>query len=87
VVSGLLVVPAATARLLARSLRQMQLGAMALAAIESTLGLVLAFQLDLPPGATISVLAASVYLVLVITVPLRARLEQRATPPIVGELA
>jgi ABC-type Mn2+/Zn2+ transport system permease subunit len=86
-VSGLLVVPAATTRLLARSLRQMQLGAIVLAAIESTLGLVLAFQLDIPPGATISVLAASVYLVLVIAVPLRARLERRAISPIAGELA
>jgi ABC-type Mn2+/Zn2+ transport system permease subunit len=80
-------VPAATTRLLARSLRQMQLGAIVLAAIESALGLVLAFQLDIPPGATISVLAASIYLVLVIAVPLRARLERRASSPIAGELA
>ena len=35
VVSGLLVVPAATARLLARSVRQMQIGGVALAAVES----------------------------------------------------
>jgi zinc transport system permease protein len=81
------VVPAATARLLARSLRQLQLGAMALAAIESTLGLALAFQLDIPPGATISVLAASVYLALVIALPLRARLAHRASAAIGGELA
>jgi hypothetical protein len=48
---------------------------------------VLAFQLGIPPGATISVLAASIYLVLVIAVPLRARLERRAISPIAGELA
>jgi ABC-type Mn2+/Zn2+ transport system permease subunit len=87
VVSGLLVVPAATARLLARSVLQLQLGATLLAAVESALGLVLAFQLDVPPGAAIAVLAAAVYLVLVLAIPLRARLERRSAPPIVGELA
>ena len=87
VVSGLLVVPAATARLLARSVLQLQLGATLLAAVESALGLVLAFQLDVPPGAAIAVLAASVYLVLVLAIPLRARLERRFAPPIAGELA
>ena len=66
VVSGLLVVPAATARLLARSLRQMQIGASLLAAAEATVGLVLAFRLDVPPGAAIAVLAASIYLVAVL---------------------
>jgi ABC-type Mn2+/Zn2+ transport system permease subunit len=87
VVSGLLVVPAATARLLARSVRQMQIGATLLAALESTVGLVLAFRLDVPPGAAIAVLAASVYLVAVIAIPLRARLEHRLARPIAGELA
>jgi ABC-type Mn2+/Zn2+ transport system permease subunit len=87
VVSGLLVVPAATARLLARSVLQLQLGATLLAAVESALGLVLAFQLDVPPGAAIAVLAASVYLVLVLVIPLRARLGRRSVPPIAGELA
>jgi ABC-type Mn2+/Zn2+ transport system permease subunit len=87
VVSGLLVVPAATARLVARSLPQMQLGATALAAVESTLGLVLAFHLDVPPGAAIAVLAASVYLAAVLVLPLRAQLVRRTAPPIAGELA
>ena len=87
VVSGLLVVPAATARLLARSVRQMQVGAMLLAALESVAGLIAAFQLDVPPGAAIAVLAASVYLVLVLALPLRARLEARHAPPLAGGLA
>jgi ABC-type Mn2+/Zn2+ transport system permease subunit len=87
VVSGLLFVPAATARLVARSLRQLQLGAVALAAVESVLGLVLAFHLDVPPGAAIAVLAAGVYLVVVLAVPVRARLADRLAPPIAGELA
>jgi ABC-type Mn2+/Zn2+ transport system permease subunit len=86
-VSGLLVVPAATTRLLARSVRQMQVGATALAAVESVLGLVLAFQLDVPPGAAIAVLAAGVYLVLVIAVPLRARLERHSAIPLLGDAA
>ncbi len=81
VVSGLLVVPAATARLLARSVRQMQVGGTVLAAVEATIGLALAFQLDVPPGAAIAVLAASVYLLVVIAVPLFRRLERRRLAP------
>ncbi|HEY1480147.1 MAG TPA: metal ABC transporter permease [Gaiellales bacterium] len=87
VVSGLLVVPAATARLVSRSLRQMQAVAALLAALESTLGLALAFQLDVPPGAAIAVLAASVYLVLVLAVPAWSRLVDRSSTLVPGELA
>ena len=81
VVSGLLVVPAATARLLARSVRQVQVGGALLAVVEGTIGLALAFHLDVPPGAAIAVLAASVYLVVVIAVPLFRRLERRRLAP------
>ena len=81
VVSGLLVVPAATARLLARSVRQVQVGGALLAAVEATIGLALAFHLDVPPGAAIAVLAASVYVVVVIAVPLFRRLERRRLAP------
>lgn len=63
VVAGLLVVPAATARLVARSIGQLQLIAIALAAIESTAGLWIAYREDIPPGAAIAVLATAVYLV------------------------
>jgi ABC-type Mn2+/Zn2+ transport system permease subunit len=65
----------------------MQAGATVLAAVESTLGLVLAFHLDVPPGAAIAVLAASVYLVAVLVLPLRAQLVRPSARPIVGELA
>jgi manganese/iron transport system permease protein len=85
VVSGLLVVPAATARLLARSVREMQIGGAALAAVESTIGLALAFRLDVPPGAAIAVLAATAYLVVVVAVPLQRRLERRRILPALGE--
>ena len=63
VVAGLLVVPAATARLAARSLGQLQLLAIAIAALESTAGLSIAYREDIPPGAAIAVLATAVYLV------------------------
>jgi ABC-type Mn2+/Zn2+ transport system permease subunit len=86
VVSGLLVVPAATARLRARSLRQMQLAASLLAAGEAVLGLILAFRLDVPPGAAIAVLAASVYLVALLALPLRTRFGARLAP-LAGRLA
>jgi zinc/manganese transport system substrate-binding protein/manganese/iron transport system substrate-binding protein len=81
VVSGLLVVPAATARLVARSVRQVQVGGALLAAVEATVGLALAFHLDVPPGAAIAVLAASVYLVVVLAVPVFRRLERRRLAP------
>jgi ABC-type Mn2+/Zn2+ transport system permease subunit len=80
VVSGLLVVPAATARLVARSVRQVQLGGVVLAAAEAVLGLILAFHLDVPPGAAIAVLAAAVYLVAILAVPAWARLARTSRP-------
>jgi manganese/iron transport system permease protein len=55
-VGTLLVLPAATARLLARTVRELQLAAIALALLEGTGGLLLAYHLDLPPGPAIAVL-------------------------------
>jgi ABC-type Mn2+/Zn2+ transport system permease subunit len=55
-VSTLLVVPAATARLLARSLGALLGAAVALAALEGAAGLLLAYHLDLPPGPAIAVI-------------------------------
>jgi ABC-type Mn2+/Zn2+ transport system permease subunit len=74
-VSGLLVVPAATARLVSGSVRELQLVAMVLAAVEGTAGLVMAFELDVPPGAAIAVLAAAVFLAVSLAV-----LPSRRTP-------
>jgi ABC-type Mn2+/Zn2+ transport system permease subunit len=67
-VSGLLVVPAATARLVTRSVRELQLVATGLAAVEATAGLALAFELDVPPGAAIAVLAAAIFLAVTLAV-------------------
>ena len=66
--------------------RQLQLGASCSRRSSRPLGLVLAFQLDVPPGAAIAVLAASVYLVLVLASPARSPRASRR-PAIAGELA
>jgi ABC-type Mn2+/Zn2+ transport system permease subunit len=55
-VSTLLVVPAATARLLTASLGALLAAAVALAALEGVAGLLLAYHLDLPPGPAIAVI-------------------------------
>lgn len=57
----MLVTPAATARLFARSLRQMTLTGVVLGVSEGVVGLVLSYHLDAPPGATIGLLAAAVF--------------------------
>jgi manganese/iron transport system permease protein len=58
-VSTLLVVPAATARLLTGSLGALLTAAVALAALEGVAGLLLAYHLDLPPGPAIAVIGGA----------------------------
>lgn len=58
-VSTLLVVPAATARLLTDSLVTLLTAAVALAALEGAAGLLLAYHLDLPPGPAIAVIGGA----------------------------
>jgi ABC-type Zn uptake system ZnuABC Zn-binding protein ZnuA/ABC-type Mn2+/Zn2+ transport system permease subunit len=60
-VSALLVLPAATARLWTRTLGSWQLASIALAAAEGTAGLWLAVQANVPPGAAIAVVAGAVF--------------------------
>lgn len=60
-VGTLLVVPAATARLLAGDLRRLQLYATGLAAAEGVGGLLLAYEYDLPPGPAIALLGGLVF--------------------------
>ena len=64
-VSAIIVIPAATARLFARSVRSLEVGAGLLALAEGLAGLVLAFELDVPPGAAIAVLGGVIYAVAV----------------------
>ena len=60
---ALYVVPAATARLWIHDLRTWQLASVALAAIEGVGGLWLAIEVNVPPGATVAVLAGGVFAV------------------------
>jgi ABC-type Mn2+/Zn2+ transport system permease subunit len=59
--TALLVVPAATTRLLTGRIQVWQLATVALAAIEGTLGLWLAVELNAPPGATVAVVAGAAF--------------------------
>jgi ABC-type Mn2+/Zn2+ transport system permease subunit len=62
-VTVVLVVPAATVRLLAPSVRALRLGAVALGAVEAVAGLVLAWELDVGPGPALAVLSGAVFAV------------------------
>jgi ABC-type Mn2+/Zn2+ transport system permease subunit len=62
-VGTLLVIPAATARLLTDDLKRLQLSAIALAAAEGVGGLLIAYELDLPPGPAIAALGGAVFAV------------------------
>ena len=62
-VSALFVLPAATARLWTRTLLSWQVASVALAAVEGTLGLWLAFETNVPPGAAIAVIGGAVFAV------------------------
>jgi ABC-type Mn2+/Zn2+ transport system permease subunit len=62
-ISGLFLVPAATARLLTRRLWTLQGLAVGLAALEGAGGLWLSVRLDAPPGACIAAVATAVFVV------------------------
>jgi ABC-type Zn uptake system ZnuABC Zn-binding protein ZnuA/ABC-type Mn2+/Zn2+ transport system permease subunit len=79
--TAILVVPAATTRLLFQRLRAWQLATVALVAAEGTCGLWLSVQTNAPPGAAIAVLAGGVFALAALT---RAVLQHRR---LVGALA
>jgi ABC-type Zn uptake system ZnuABC Zn-binding protein ZnuA/ABC-type Mn2+/Zn2+ transport system permease subunit len=58
--AALLVIPAATTRLLTRRVLNWQLATIALVAVEGTVGLWASVKLDVPPGAAIAVLSGAV---------------------------
>jgi ABC-type Zn uptake system ZnuABC Zn-binding protein ZnuA/ABC-type Mn2+/Zn2+ transport system permease subunit len=64
--TAILVVPAATTRLLVSRLRPWQLATVALVAAEGVVGLWLSVQTNAPPGAAIAVLAGGVFAVVAI---------------------
>ncbi len=71
-VSAILVMPAATARLVTRSVASLEVSAAALALAEGLGGLLLAFELDVPPGAAIAVLGGLVFALTAMATGLRS---------------
>ena len=67
----LFVVPAATARLIARDVATLRALAVVLAVGEGVGGLLLAYELDLPPGPMIAVIGAVLFLVVAVAGALR----------------
>ena len=71
--TAILVVPAATTRLIIKRLPLWQLTTAALAAAEGVIGMILAYQLNVPPGAAIAVLAGIVFALVAIAVLIHQR--------------
>ena len=63
-VTAIYVLPAAAARLVAKSVPALIGWALALALAEGVLGLYLAYWLDVPPGPPVALLGAATYLVM-----------------------
>ncbi len=79
-VGAVFVLPAAAARLVARSVPALIVWAVALALVETSVGLYLAYWLDAPPGPPIAVLGASVYGAMAIAASLARRRPGAVTP-------
>jgi zinc/manganese transport system substrate-binding protein len=71
--TAVLVVPAATTRLVMHRLGAWQLATVALVAVEGVVGLWLSVQLNAPPGAAIAVLAGGVFALVALTRALQRR--------------
>lgn len=84
---AILVVPAATARLFTDRLPSWQLATAALAAAEGVIGMTLAYQLNVPPGAAIAALAGAVFALVVAARWLGTRVGPRAPLGVAGVLA
>jgi ABC-type Mn2+/Zn2+ transport system permease subunit len=65
-VTAVLVIPAATVRLLASSVGALQAGTAALAAVEGVAGLWLAYELNVGPGPATAVLAGAVFAIVAV---------------------
>ncbi|ADB53154.1 metal ABC transporter permease [Conexibacter woesei] len=64
--TALLVVPAATTRMVTRQILPWQVATTLLAAAEGTAGLWMAFETNAPPGATIAVIAGGVFVLVAV---------------------
>jgi manganese/iron transport system permease protein len=78
-VSAILVVPAATARLFARSVVGLEAGAAAIALTEGIAGLLIAYELDAPPGAAVATLGGCVFVLCLLGRRLAGGLTRGAT--------
>ena len=85
--TALLVVPAATTRLVCSRLRPWQLATVALVAVEGVAGLWLSVQVNTPPGPAIAVLAGGVFAAVAAGRVLGARAAPAAAAAAVGALA
>lgn len=61
--AGLLVIPSATSKILSNSLKSHTINSLILSLITVTLGLILSYYLDLPSGATIILLASTLFFI------------------------
>ncbi|CAB5033966.1 unannotated protein [freshwater metagenome] len=77
--TAILVVPAATTRLFVDRLKPWQIATVLLAAAEGVTGMVLSYRLDVPPGATIAVLAGVVFALVAVAALIHTR-RPRALP-------
>ena len=77
-VTAVLVIPAATVRLVARDLRTLRLGTVTLAAAEAIAGLWLADRMNVGPGPAVAVLASATFAAVALATAVRGRAAQRA---------
>lgn len=80
-IAALLVIPAAAAQRVARSLKGSLILGSVFGASGGIAGVWLAIRLDWPPGATIALLAILLYLAIAIAMPVRSRLGGRRRIP------
>jgi ABC-type Mn2+/Zn2+ transport system permease subunit len=73
-VFALLIIPAATAQQWARNMRAMMIGAVTVGVFSSWTGVALSYQMNLPSGATIVLVATLVFFISVILSPKRRRI-------------
>jgi manganese/iron transport system permease protein len=71
--TALFIVPAATVRLVARSVPELLIGSVALAAAEGVVGVYVALWADVPPGPAIAVLGAALYALVALAREMRLR--------------
>lgn len=80
-VSALMIVPVAVAQLTTDSFRRTMLTAMGIGVAVCTVGLSVTYWQDVPPGATIVVLAIALYAVVSVAVAIRQRLRRDHVDP------